>query len=106
MPVNVGEGFINILPRVSTAAFTGAMNAQLKPAVSSFTSGLKSAFAPLAPIIAGTAALAIGRMTLDFENAFTRIAAISNATATQINRWRDAVFELGQETAIAPAKLA
>lgn len=60
--------------------------------------------------LAGTAVLAVGaiatKMALDYNDAFTKIAAVSNASAAQIENWKGAVLELAGKTAQAPKELA
>lgn len=57
-----------------------------------------------APIVAaGTAAT---KLALDYDTAFTRIAAISNASARSIAKWRRQVLELAGQTARSPRELA
>lgn len=45
-------------------------------------------------------------MALDYEDAFTKIAAISNASAQDIEKWKDQVLDLAGKTAQAPKELA
>jgi TP901 family phage tail tape measure protein len=60
--------------------------------------------------LAGAAVLAVGaiatKMALDYDNAFTKIAAVSNASASDIEKWKKQVLELAGETAQAPKELA
>ena len=55
--------------------------------------------------IAGVGAIAVG-MALDFEESFTRISALSNSSAEDIERWKGEVLDLAGETARAPKELA
>ena len=114
MAINAGFGFVDILPRVNAAAFQAAMNSQLAPAATSsaakvskgFADVFKKALVPIGATAIAASTIAVGKLTLAFEDAFTRIAAISNASAEQIAQWRQQVFALGRETAIAPQELA
>lgn len=110
MAISAGTGFVDLLPRINTALFSAAANAQLKPAINNMQGGIAKSFASLGPtlgaVVAGTAVVAVGKLTLAFEDAFTRIAAISNASAQQIAGWRDSVFDLARATAVAPRELA
>jgi TP901 family phage tail tape measure protein len=68
-----------------------------------------SAFAGLGPVIVGAAAVgavAATKLAIDYENAFTRISAISNSSAADIARWKGEVLELSGATAQAPQELA
>jgi TP901 family phage tail tape measure protein len=60
--------------------------------------------------LAGAAVLAVGaiatKMALDYEDAFTKIAAVSNASASDIEKWKGQVLELAGKTAQAPKELA
>lgn len=83
------------IPTISTLTVDVVTN------TSSLSKGLK---------LAGTAVLAVGaiatKMALDYENAFTKIAAVSNASAADIEKWKSAVLSLAGETAQAPKDLA
>jgi TP901 family phage tail tape measure protein len=46
------------------------------------------------------------KMALDYETAFTKIGAISNATQQQVAGWKDEVLGMAGETAQAPRELA
>jgi TP901 family phage tail tape measure protein len=60
--------------------------------------------------LASTAILGVGvvatKMALDYNDAFTKIAAISNASAKDIAKWKDEVLALAGETAKSPKELA
>jgi TP901 family phage tail tape measure protein len=45
-------------------------------------------------------------MALDYNDAFTKIAAISNASAGEIAKWKEEVLDLAGETAKSPKELA
>lgn len=114
MAVDVGTGFIDVLPAVNPLAFNSALSKQVTPALSNLGGKVKSATGTLSTAIGSTlgvavgvgAVAAIGRLTLGFEQAFTRIAALSNASSQDIARWRDQVLSLSGETAVAPQELA
>lgn len=58
-------------------------------------------------VLAGVAVAGVAtKLALDFEGAFTRIAAISNASAKDIAAWKTQVLSLAGETAQAPQELA
>jgi TP901 family phage tail tape measure protein len=73
--------------------------------VESKTSGLITGLG-----LAGTAVVAVGalatKMALDYDDAFTRIAALSNASAKDIEKWKGEVLDLAGKTAQAPQELA
>lgn len=109
MPVDAGTGFVDILPRVNQAAFNSQLRRQVEPALSRMGKSLSSAGRSLTrnvslPLV-GLGVVA-GKMALDFEDAFTRIAALSNASAQDIREWREEVLALAGETAQAPQELA
>jgi TP901 family phage tail tape measure protein len=45
-------------------------------------------------------------MALDYNDAFVKIAAVSNASAEQVSKWKDEVLDLAGKTAQAPKELA
>lgn len=111
---DVGTGYMDILPRVSSALFSRSLTGQV-------TAGVAAAKGPLAKLgqqlgtivgspvgaLAGAAVIgAVGRLTISFEDAFTRIASLSNASAADVAAWRDQVLTLSGETAQAPQDLA
>ncbi len=60
--------------------------------------------------LAGGAILAIGvaatKTALDYDDAFTKISAVSNASATDVEKWKGQVLDLAGKTAQAPKELA
>lgn len=60
----------------------------------------------LAQIAIGAFVGAAVKAAVDYDRAFTRISAISNASADDIEAWRDEVLKLSGETAEAPRELA
>lgn len=104
---------------VSVAVDTTALKAGLAEARAEVEAGtasggklgtsLKSIASSAAlPAAAGLALVGAAsvKMALDYENAFTRIDAISNASSAQIAQWKDQVLSLAGETAQAPKDLA
>lgn len=67
------------------------------------TSALSS---PIGLLAGGALIAAIGKLTLGFEDSFTRIAALSNASTADIEQWKGQVLSLAGETAQAPQELA
>jgi TP901 family phage tail tape measure protein len=59
----------------------------------------------VAGIVVGVGALAT-KMALDYEDAFVRISAVSNASQRDIEKWHDQVLDLAGATAQAPQELA
>jgi TP901 family phage tail tape measure protein len=72
--------------------------------------GTLGSVVPLAAAGAGIAVGVFAKRSLDaaiaFDESFTRIAAISNATAADISAWKEEVLSLAGETAKAPEELA
>jgi TP901 family phage tail tape measure protein len=66
-----------------------------------FASGMQT----VAGLVVGVGAIAT-KMALDYDDAFTKIAATSNASAKDIERWREQVLTLAGATAQAPKELA
>jgi TP901 family phage tail tape measure protein len=60
--------------------------------------------------MASGAILAVGavatKMALDYDDAFTKIAAVSNASAADVEKWKGQVLDLAGKTAQAPKELA
>jgi TP901 family phage tail tape measure protein len=52
------------------------------------------------------AGIAVTKMALDYDNAFTKIAAVSNASAADVAKWKGEVLDLAGKTAQAPKELA
>jgi TP901 family phage tail tape measure protein len=61
------------------------------------------AFVGTAVVAAGLAAT---KMALDYDDAFTKIAAVSNASSADIEKWKGQVLEMAGATAQAPKELA
>lgn len=80
-----------------TGAIAGSRGS-LSAAGQVLTTSLGAGFA-----IAGAAAV---KASLDFERAFTKIDASSNASAADIARWREEVMSLSTATGVAPQELA
>lgn len=77
----------------------------LETGVSRTADGISSKFRNTSLAIGGALAF-VGKSAVDYETAFTRIGAVSNASATDIEKWRGQVQELAGETARAPRELA
>src|SRR5687768_11176187 len=88
MALDLGAIFVPVMPKM-----TG-----FGPAL---TSGIGKAVAGLA--VVGAVA---GKLAFDFDKAFTKISAISNASAADIEAWKEQVLSLAGETAQAPEELA
>lgn len=107
MAFDAGTGFIDIRPDLTR--FAARLQSGVAPVLDRLGSRLSSAgksltrsvSVPLA--VAGGAAVAAA---LTFEDAFTRISAVSNASAESIAQWRGEVLQLAGKTAQAPAELA
>jgi TP901 family phage tail tape measure protein len=58
----------------------------------------------------GTAVIAAGvaatKLSLDYSDAFTKISAVSNASAEDVAKWKGEVLDLAGKTAQAPKELA
>jgi len=87
------------------AATTQTATSSMSSAVSKF-GGLST----LAIGVAATAVVAFAassvKAAIDYDKAFTRIAAISNASAKDIEKWKGEVLDLAGDTARAPKELA
>ena len=93
----------------STTAFSRTAATASKTsgsALSSIGRQAKSALGGLVPLAAGAAILAVGKLALEFDDAFTRIETLSTASTEDIQRWKGEVLELAGETAQAPQELA
>jgi TP901 family phage tail tape measure protein len=101
---------------VQLVAMTGQYQASMAKATAS-TSKLQTTAATtgrgigrvMGPQIALGAAVAAGaaiKLSYDFEEAFTRIAAITDTSAARVGHWKEQVLALAGETAKAPKELA
>lgn len=61
---------------------------------------------PQLAVGAAVGAAAIVKLGYDFDTAFSRITAVTNASQEQVGKWREQVLELSGRTAIAPRELA
>ena len=52
------------------------------------------------------AAIAATKLSLEYDDAFTKIAAVSNASAQDVAKWKNEVLDLAGATAQAPKELA
>lgn len=60
----------------------------------------------LALVAVGAFVAASVKAAVEYDQAFTRIGAISNASAAEVAKWKDQVMSLSGETAQAPQELA
>jgi TP901 family phage tail tape measure protein len=101
---------------VQLVAMTGQYQASMAKATAS-TSKLQATSAAtgrgigrvMGPQIALGAAVAAGaaiKLSYDFEEAFTRIAAVTDTSAAKVGHWKEQVLTLAGETAKAPKELA
>src|SRR5262245_18935213 len=94
----------------STGVTSGVAKAQAS--LSSLGTGAVKALSPIglgataAGAAIGAFAVASVNAAADFDQAFTRISAISNASAKDVEAWRGQVMSLVGETAQAPTELA
>lgn len=98
---------------VRVIADASKLNATIMQATRGSTSGLSRAGAAISsalsnPIVeAGLVVAGVtAKMGFDFEDAFTRIDAISNASSQDIARWKKEIMGLSHETAQSPKELA
>lgn len=100
---------------VTVGANTAPLSAGLakaKAEVAGATNGmgkLAAGAAALGPAIAAgvvVAGAAAVKLAVDYEAAFARISALSNASAADVAKWKTEVIELGGETARSPLELA
>ncbi len=95
---------------VATKTFQTSATAAGTRASSAFSTmgrTLTNALSSPIGLLAGGALIgAIGKLTLGFEDSFTRIAALSNASSADIEQWKGQVLSLAGETAQAPQELA
>ena len=75
-------------------------------ASASKATGAWSMFAKAGALAAAAAVAASVKMAMEFEAAFTRIDALSNTSARNIEEWKGQVLDLAGKTAKAPAELA
>ena len=94
----------------TTGVTAGAAKAQ--GSLASLGAGAVKTLSPIglgataAGVAIGAMAVAGVKAALDFDSAFTRIGAISNASAKDIEKWKVQVMDLAGETAKAPKELA
>jgi len=104
--INGGTIFINVLANVGPfrqqMLGLGSAISKVGSTVSRVGVGLSRAVTlPLA--LAGAASV---KLAVDYDAAFTRIDAITGASAKQIERWREQVLSLSGKTAQAPVDVA
>lgn len=84
------------------AASTKGATSGLAGIGSKITSALSNPFVIAGGVVAGVTA----KMGFDFEDAFNKIDAISNASSADLEKWRANLEHLGHETAQSPKDLA
>lgn len=99
MAIDAGTLVVNVVP--NTAGFNTKLTALMKGVGAKLNTPGAALGAGLA--IAGAAAI---KAATDFEAAFTRIDAISNASSANIEQWKGQVLSLAGETAQSPQELA
>ena len=109
----VGSAIVRLyLDSSQYAAGLAKSQAQLSQTASSTGQSVSKAsqawsiFGAAAVAAMGTAVVAAVRAAAEFDQAFTRIGALSNASEQDISRWKEEVLSLAQETAVAPQELA
>lgn len=109
MAFPAGVGFVEIIPKTDkfAATLTQSLTKGVGGVGQSLGKSLSSAITSPLGILGGAAVVgAIGKMTVGFEDAFTRIRSLSNASTQDISKWKDEVLSLAGETAQAPQELA
>lgn len=107
MPLDGGTAVVRVIADASSLNSTLA--AQVRGSQGALSRlGQSVTGALMNPIVlAGAAATAVvAKLGFDFEDAFTRIDAISNASSQDIANWKDQILSLSKAVAIAPADLA
>lgn len=108
--VRVGADMTGLTGGLATGARSVTAFAQTTTTAGARASTALGSAVPLAAVAGGLAVVAFAAKSVqaarDFDAAFTRIGAISNASAQDISRWKDEVMGLAGETARAPAELA
>ena len=107
MALSAGVAFVDVLPR--TTAFTAKLAADMNKSLSTVQGGIASKAGAIGktlaiPLLAAGAASL--KVAVDFENSFTKIAAITNTTAGEINGMKESVLALAGQTAQSPRELA
>jgi TP901 family phage tail tape measure protein len=83
-----------------------ASTAKLEGAASGAGKTIGSVMGPQVAIAGVVVAGVAVKMALDFDKAFTKIGAITDASQTQVAQWKDEVMALSGETARSPQELA
>jgi len=109
----VGSAVVHLL--LDSSQYDAKLAEVKATSVDGFTATAKAATGMSAAVKAGLAAGAVAltafaaqsvRAAADYETAFNRIDAISNASAEDIARWKEQVLDLAGRTAQAPQELA
>ena len=107
MALSGGVAFVDVLPR--TTAFTAKLAADMNKSLATVEGGIGARAAAIGKklilpfTIAGAAAT---KIALDFDQSFTRIAAVSNTAASEIEGMKSQVLDLAGATAQSPRELA
>lgn len=96
--LSAGVAYVDILPNFSKFGAATTAGAKLSKIGAGLTKGLTL------PIVG--AAAAAGKLAYDFDTAFTRISAVSNASQKDVAKWRGEVLQMAGRTAQAPKELA
>lgn len=83
-----------------------ASTAKLQTASASAGSAIGKVMGPQIALAGAAVAGVAVKMAYDWDNAFTRIASITNSSQAQVEQWKEQVKGLAGETAIAPQELA
>src|SRR3989304_5751308 len=103
MALSGGVAFVDVLPR--TTAFTAKLAADMNKSLATVEGGIGARAAAIGKklilpfTIAGAAAT---KIALDFDQSFTRIAAVSNTAASEIEGMKSQGVGLGGGTPPAP----
>lgn len=115
---SAGTVYVDVLPRMDrfTSELSGQATAAGNTLGTSLSRSLSSTGSKLStwgrtwtrsvtlPIVG--AGVVAGKMAFDFEDAFTKISALSNASAGDIAKWKTQVLQLAGKTAQSPQDLA
>ncbi len=104
MAIDAGTVVVTVVP--NTAGFTSKLTTLMTGVGKTLEKAGISATQAGIGVAIGVAGVAATKAALDFEAAFTRIDAISNASADNIAKWKDQVLELSGSTAQSPQELA
>ena len=104
MAIDAGTLVVTVVP--NTAGFTGKLTTLMTGVGKSLEkAGISGTTASIGVAI-GVVAVAATKAAVNFEQAFTKIDAISNASQESIGEWKNQVLSLAGETAQSPQELA